>query len=1057
MKCLKLQIILVLALITSMNMSAQQATIKEECISLRTYPFDDPSPVARMNNIYPYFRFDGFSSKAANKEWKIITLENPFVKVLVAPEIGGKILGAIEKSTGKEFIYFNKVVKFRDIAMRGPWTSGGIEFNFGAIGHAPTVATPVDYLIRKNEDGSVSCCVGALDLPSRTEWRVEIKLEPDKAYFETNSFWHNPTEFKTSLYHWMNAAEDAGDDLQFFYPGRNHIDHGGNAYLWPKNEDGRVISFYKNNNYGDSHSYHVLGEYTDYFAGYWHDKNFGFGHWANHIDKPGKKIWIWALSRSGQIWEDLLTDTDLGNTQYVEIQSGLLLNQAGKDSTESPFKHKFFEPNTDQRFREIWFPVKEIGGIVDANPFGSLNVKIQRDKLIYGICANQFLNENLVIMCNGVERNKKKIELSPMNMFIDSLKIESDAKIKVVLGNELLKFENYSQDDKKLSRPIKINPEFDWGSVYGLFVSAEEKEKQRDDQGAFEDYQKCLAKDSLFVPALVGLSHQYLRRMNYREALDFAMRALSLDTYDVDANYVYGLIKKKTGKYYEAIDAFGFAARSMEYRSSAYLEIAEISFIQKDYQRAKEFALRSLDYNRYNINALKILALSERIYGNAAEHKETLDKILDIDPLNHFAKLKTFMLSSESNAFSEFRKIIKNELPHESYLELGIYCCNLGLLDEAKQIFLNSPSNPIVKYWLAYLFRDDNKFLSEKYLNEALEADPFLVYPSRQETYEALRWAENKTHHWKNKYYTGLLLWHLDRDDEAKECFASCGEQPDYWPFYLTRSILFKNDKNYNSENDLKKALELGPDQWRCYKMLNDYYIEHNQYKKAMGIISKGYKKYPDHYMIKFDYARALLFNNQFKECTSILESINILPYEGAGYGHDTYQEAYLMRALDEFKNKNYKKSIEMVNTSQRWPENLGVGKPYDVDERIGNYLLAKSYEKLNEKEKSDQYLNDIIHYTKSRLNGWNSNIYIAIRALINLKRIDEAKYVLEEWKKRSQDSIIINWASDDFEGKQNIDAQKLFAVKDETGTPWNPIINDKDFKLVYEVISGTK
>ena len=68
-------------------------------------------------------------------------LENPYIRVFVAPDMGGKILGAFEKKHGKDFIYFNRVVKFREIAMRGPWTSGGIEFNFGAIGHAPTTAT----------------------------------------------------------------------------------------------------------------------------------------------------------------------------------------------------------------------------------------------------------------------------------------------------------------------------------------------------------------------------------------------------------------------------------------------------------------------------------------------------------------------------------------------------------------------------------------------------------------------------------------------------------------------------------------------------------------------------------------------------------------------------------------------------------------------------------------------------------------------------------------------------------------------------------------------------
>src|SRR5512135_3418882 len=146
----------------------QQAAVSESLWTFKTYPFSDPDPVPRMTNIYPYFRFQGYSTRAVERKWKIVTLENPYIRVLVAPEIGGKILGAFEKSSGRAFIYFNRVVKFREIAMRGPWTSGGIEFNFGDIGHAPTTATPVDYATRRNPDGSVSCFLGALDLPSRT-------------------------------------------------------------------------------------------------------------------------------------------------------------------------------------------------------------------------------------------------------------------------------------------------------------------------------------------------------------------------------------------------------------------------------------------------------------------------------------------------------------------------------------------------------------------------------------------------------------------------------------------------------------------------------------------------------------------------------------------------------------------------------------------------------------------------------------------------------------------------------------------------------------------------
>ena len=86
--------------------------------------------------------------------------------------------------------YEKHVVKFRDIAMRGPWTSGGIEFNFGIIGHDPTTSTPIDYTTRTKSDGSVSCYIASYDLMTHTLWTVEMNLPKDKAYFTTRTTCH---------------------------------------------------------------------------------------------------------------------------------------------------------------------------------------------------------------------------------------------------------------------------------------------------------------------------------------------------------------------------------------------------------------------------------------------------------------------------------------------------------------------------------------------------------------------------------------------------------------------------------------------------------------------------------------------------------------------------------------------------------------------------------------------------------------------------------------------------------------------------------------------------
>lgn len=137
-------------------------TITEEVHSIKTYPFSEPNPIpilTKDERLYPYHQFMGYSHDGKAQDWKVIKMENDHIEVYVLPEVGGKVWGAIDKANGEEFIYRNEVIKFRNIALRGPWTSGGIEFNFGVIGHTPATATAVDYTTRTNPDGSVSTFV----------------------------------------------------------------------------------------------------------------------------------------------------------------------------------------------------------------------------------------------------------------------------------------------------------------------------------------------------------------------------------------------------------------------------------------------------------------------------------------------------------------------------------------------------------------------------------------------------------------------------------------------------------------------------------------------------------------------------------------------------------------------------------------------------------------------------------------------------------------------------------------------------------------------------------
>ena len=246
-------LVLVVAAVLASVLLAQQATVREEKRVFPTYMFSgpDPSPIMTRSSmwgrglrLYPYFSFDNLSYTAKDQAWNVVRMENPYIEALIMPDEGGKLIGATEKSTKNEFIYLNHVRKFRHIALRGPWTSGGVELNFGVVGHTPATATPVDYVVRKNADGSVSCFVGNMDLPSRTHWRVEFRMPPDKAYIEVRSLWYNPQPLNQSYYVWMNAANRLTKDLEFIFPGTAHIGHNYSvpSRPWPITADGRNLA-----------------------------------------------------------------------------------------------------------------------------------------------------------------------------------------------------------------------------------------------------------------------------------------------------------------------------------------------------------------------------------------------------------------------------------------------------------------------------------------------------------------------------------------------------------------------------------------------------------------------------------------------------------------------------------------------------------------------------------------------------------------------------------------------------------------------------------------------
>lgn len=960
-------------------MPGRKARIKEKREVIKTYPFSSPDPIpifakstiwGRGARLYPYFFFDKFNTKGENKEWKVVRMENPYLKVSVLPQAGGKVWGALEKSTKKEFIYTNHVMKFRQIALRGPWTSGGVEFNFGIVGHSPSTASPVDYMLRKNRDGSVSCVVGTTDLPSRTRWSVTITLPPDKAYFETKALWYNPTPLNQSYYVWITGAIHTGDDLQYIFPGRYQIGHSYSKPLrpWPVDSEGRNLSWYRNNDFGSSKSYFIVGEYENFFGGYWHNSEFGFGHWARYDDIPGKKIWIWALSREGAIWEDLLTDAD---GQYSEPQAGRLFNQSD---------HEFFLPYSADSWREIWFPYKKIGPMVNASPWGVLNVTHARDSIKIGIFPLQRINDELVLKVDGKEIYREHLKLKPAEVYEKRIPFSLKSNYFYLdLGGKI----QYTSDPKAndLQRPILFRT-YKENSAEGLFLAASRLEKERDYAGALEKYLACLEKEPLHTRALCRVGEIYFRRAEYEKALFYARNALEISMYDPEANYLYGIISRRLGNLIDALETLGWAARSMKYRSSAYCQMAEIYLVEKNYSLALEYARRSLKFNTHNINASQVMAVAFRKMNKHKKAYQVLKNLLEIEPLNHLARYELYLLKPGQKNLKHFQSMIRNEFPEETMIEMALFYIKTGLLSEAKNLLEFVSHYPTACYWLAFLLRDEFSEQSKTYLGKAASLSPRFVFPFREESVEVFEWAiKTSPADWKAKYYLGLLLWSKGRVEEGRALLEKCG-YPDFAPLYLARAQFYKKSDPNQALEEMKRALDAERDNWKTWHMLINFYLEQGRKEEAMSSAKEAALLFPDDVTIKVDLIRAHMANRNFEEAADLLDKIVALPSEGATALHRLFVRSHLELAFKHIKSGNLSKAISHLEKSKSFPENLGRGRPYEPDLRMQDYLSALCASKLGNKDKAEELMKSVRDYTLRKGKEKGRGLYFGALAL---------------------------------------------------------------------------
>jgi predicted Zn-dependent protease len=937
-----------LAILTAVALSAtaphagilapSRARISEEVRTIPTYPFSEPNGVpilAKDTRLYPYYSFEGYAHESVPKAWKVVKLENDWIEVLVLPEVGGKVWGARVKKSGHDFIYRNEVLKFRNIALRGPWTSGGIEFNFGVVGHTPSTATPVDYALRDNADGSVSCIVGTMDLSSRTEWRVEIRLQSDKAAFETNVLWHNPTPLEQPYYNWMTAAAFAKNDLTMTIPGNAYLDHTGPRHDWPFDAASHYLPSYADNQFGSHKSFHVVGELQDVFGGYYADAGFGFGHWTRHEEMPGQKLWLWALSRAGGIWEDLLTDT---NGQYVEYQAGRLLVQYTPGADQTPIRQAGFDPLGTDRWSETWFPLEGTGGLTAASSRAAIAVHDAGGQLTIGINAFVAASDTLRVWTGDRLALERDVTLVPLEPLTLSVAHSAGTPYRVELASLGVRYTS-DASARALSRPLASDPGASRAMPEAdrLVFGAKEHVQARRLDAARPMLERALGLAPFHHDGLLAMADLEYRRARYAEGLVFATRALAIDTYDAAANFIAANLYRALGKLADARDSYGWATRSLAYRTAANTELAELAMGRSDLAEAERYARIALDFNRANLSAWDILATVGRKTGDAALAEAAAAEILALDPLHHAVAAERYLAAPSAATLDALTSSLRSEFPDQSVLELAIGYVSraeqadaIALLDAVRPRY----TNPLIRAWLAYL-KQDRALLAQP-------ADVTLVFPYRLETLPVLTWAARENAHWSWAYLAALNLWGFDRVAEAAALLASLGDAPDRAVFYVTRATLADKLGAAGAEADLGRATALAGADRTLRLPLIQYLQGRSRWADALSASTTARAAFPGDFNLDIMHARSLVHLDRPLEALAILDATDVLPSEGARESHQLYVEAHLEAALADITASRFDQAHAHLAKALEWPEHLGQGRPYDPEERLIRFLMAR-------------------------------------------------------------------------------------------------------------------
>jgi tetratricopeptide (TPR) repeat protein len=255
---------------------------------------------------------------------------------------------------------------------------------------------------------------------------------------------------------------------------------------------------------------------------------------------------------------------------------------------------------------------------------------------------------------------------------------------------------------------------------------------------------------------------------------------------------------------------------------------------------------------------------------------------------------------------------------------------------------------------------------------------------------------------------------------------------------------------------DLERALDLDPGSWRVRHALVEYHTASGNVETAWEHARFSWSKYPDNPVSTMDAAKTLLRLERFQECLDLLEKAVILPYEGAREGHDIYRYAHLMRSVEGYNKAEFDLALERVAAARRWPERLGVGRPYITDERLEDYVEAVCLDSQGRTGEARQKFQDIVDRSGRRKDKKDPVDYLAAVALEKMGRREDAGKFLNGWTSSIRNKSLSTWALARFQGNRVAAAACLpDLLKNKYKLPWELSKGDQDLVWLIRVLDA--